>query len=457
MPTPRDGRDSEGGKGRTGGKGRMGKMLLIAFALSVSLPAYPAVPAHPAPPAPESVQVPFEQAVADLGSPDAGTRLRAVQLLKTAAFPEAAIPLAALLTDPQDEVQFAAIAAELNIFLVEPVVAKKRVALVVEIRNAVQAEPAFSAGPNALGARPVPVAVLTGLRVAARDQSPRVAIEALYAFGALATQPSGEARRELLRAAGPDLAAFIGFSDPAMRYAAVRVLGRVFAKRAQDEAIESTVGDAVITALNDGDRAVKAAAMRSLGSMRYGRGLQSLTDLFTFYRKGDAAETVLEALAQIAHPTSVPLFIAQLASPSAALRAFAIEGLARAGDAAQLPAIQAMLEKERDASVTLAGAFASIMLANTPTDQVSDVLVRPRMREQARRYLVEIAPGRTGTFAHQLLDSDTQIRVDVIDALGLAADPAALAVVERLTTDQDPQVAIAAERAVSRLRQISRR
>jgi HEAT repeat protein len=378
-------------------------------------------------------------------------------LLRTAAFPEAAIPLAALLTDPQDEVQFAAIAAELNIFLAEPVVAKKRVALVVEIRNAVQAEPAFSAGPNALGARPVPVAVLAGLRVAARDQNPRVAIEALYAFGALATQSGGAARRELLRAAGPDLAAFIGSSDPAMRYAAVRVLGRVFAKRTQDEAIESTVGDAVITALNDGDRAVKAAATRSLGSMRYERGLQALTDLFTYYRKGDAAETALDALAQIAHPTSVPLFTAQLASPIAALRAFAIEGLARTGDAAQLPVIQAALEKERDASVTLAGAFASIMLGNAPTDQVSDVLVRPRMREQARRYLVEIAPGRTGTFGHQLLDSDTQIRVDVIDALGLAADPAALAVVEPLTTDQDPQVAIAAERAVSRLRQIPRR
>jgi HEAT repeat protein len=376
--------------------------------------------------------------------------------LKTAAFPEAAIPLAALLTDPQDEVQFAAIAAELNIFLAEPVVVKKRLALVVEVRNAVQAEPTFSAGPNALGARPVPVEVLTGLRVAARDQTPRVAIEALYAFGVLATQPGGAARRGLLRAAGPDLAALIGASDPAMRYAAVRVLGRVFAKRAHDEPIESTVGDAVITALNDNDRAVKLAAIRSLGSMRYERGVQALTDQFTYYGKGDVAETALDALAQIAHPASVPLFTAQLTSKSAAFRAIAIEGLARTGDATHLPAIQAALEKESDASVTLAGAFASIMLGNASTDQVSDVLVRPRMREQAKRYLVEIAPGRTATFGHQLLDSDSQIRVDVIDALGLAADPAALAALEPLTADQDPLVARAAERAVARLRESNR-
>jgi HEAT repeat protein len=400
--------------------------------------------------------VSFEQASADLTSPDAAARLRAVQLLKTAAYPEAAIPLAPLVNDPQDQVQFAAIAAERNIFLAEPVVAKKKVAMIVEVRSTVQAEPAFSAGPSALGARPVPVEVLTALRTAARDENPRVAIEAFYAFGVLAIQPGGAARRDLLRAAGPDIAAFIGSSDPAMRYTAVRVLGRVFAKRPQDEPTESTVGDAVITALNDNDRAVKAAAMRALGAMRYERGVQALTDLFAYYGKGDAAETALDALAQIAHPTSVPLFTAQLSAKSAALRVAAIEGLARTGDATLLPAIQAVVDKDRESSVTLAGAFASVMLGNASTDQVCDWLARPRMREQAKRYLVEIAPRRTATFGHQLLDSDPQIRVDVIDALGLAGDAAAITALEPLTMDQDPQVARAAERAVARLRESSR-
>ena len=66
------------------------------------------------------------------------------------------------------------------------------------------AESAFSAGPLAIGARPVPIEVLTALRAGARDDNPRVALEALYAFGALAVEPSGDARRELLRATGPD-------------------------------------------------------------------------------------------------------------------------------------------------------------------------------------------------------------------------------------------------------------
>jgi HEAT repeat protein len=399
-----------------------------------------------------SAQVSFEQAAADLASKDPATRLRAVQLLKTAAYPEAALPLAALVTDTQDDIQFEAIAAELNIFLGEPIVSKKRVARLVEVRSAVQAEAAFTAGPNALGSRPVPAEVLTALRTAARDENPRVAIESLYAFGVVAIQPAGDARRALLRAAGPDVAVFIGSSDPAMRYAAVRVLGRVFAKRAQDDPIETTVGDAVITALNDSDRVVKTAAMQALGAMRYERGVQALMDLFAYYGKGDAAEAALDALAHIAHATSVPLFTAQLASKPSSLRATAIEGLARTGDRSQLPAIQTLIDTERDASVTLAGAFAVVMLGNGATDQVADSLGRPRMREQAKRYLVEIAPGRTATFGHQLLDTDPQIRIDTIDALGLAGDPAAVAVLEPLTMDRDAQVARAAERAVFRLK-----
>jgi HEAT repeat protein len=180
--------------------------------------------------------------------------------------------------------------------------------------------------------------------------------------------------------------------------------------------------------------------------------MQALTDLFAYHGKGDAAEAALDALARIGHPASVPLFTAQLASKSATLRAIAIEGLARSGDKKQLAAIQAVVDKEHEAAVTLAGAFAQVLLGNAATDVVSDSLGRPRVREQAKRYLIEIAPGRTNSFGHQLLDSDPDIRHDVVDALGLAGDPAAIAVLDPLTKDRDPQVARAAERAVARLR-----
>src|SRR5689334_22145201 len=115
-----------------GGNGRMGRMDSVGatalMQILFSLPVFPATRAFPAPPAALEQPVPFEQAIADLSSADAGARIRALQLLRDGAFPEAAVPIAALVTDARDEVQLEAIAAELNIFLVEKIVTKKRVA-----------------------------------------------------------------------------------------------------------------------------------------------------------------------------------------------------------------------------------------------------------------------------------------------------------------------------------------
>src|SRR4051794_34447311 len=78
----------------------------------------------PSPPGAIVQPVPFEQAIADLASADPAARIRALQLLRDGAFPEAAAPIARLVADPRDEVQLEAIAAELNIFLVEKIVTK---------------------------------------------------------------------------------------------------------------------------------------------------------------------------------------------------------------------------------------------------------------------------------------------------------------------------------------------
>ena len=427
-------------------------LVILLLSLLSDLPGLPGLPGLPdlRGRAVLAAQVPFEQAARDLTSRDPSVRLRTVQMLTEAAYPEAAVPLAPLVTDPDDAVQLAAIAAELNIFVAERIVPRKRVGLVVEVRNQILAEPVFSAGRSSIGARPVPIEVLAALRAAVRDDNPRVRMEALYAFGALADEPSGERRRELLRASGPEIAAQIGAPDPPMRFAAVRVMGRVFARRAGDAAIDPTVGDAVIGGLNDGDRAVKTGAMRALGAMRYERAVDALTTLFEYYAKGDNAEAALDALAHIAHPVSVPLFVEQLASRTAALRALAIDGLAREGDPAMLDRITAIADADRDDAVTLAGAFAAALLGNGSLDRLVQAAAKPNA--QARRYLVELAPGRSQLFARQAMDPDERIRLEVVDALGVSGDAAALKIVEPLAQDRDPRVARAADLAAARLR-----
>jgi HEAT repeat protein len=373
-------------------------------------------------------------------------------MLKEAAYQEAAVPLAALVTDSVDEIQLEAIGAELNIFLSERIIPRKRIGFVIEVRNQVIAESAFSSGPLAAGARPVPPEVLAALRTAARDDNPRVALEALYAFGVLAVEPGGAARRELLRVSGPDLAALIGVPDPALRYAAVRVIGRLFAKRAQDDPIEETVGDAVITALNDSDRTVKSAAMQALGTLRYGRAVQALTDLFQYYGKGEPAEAALDAIARISHPASVPLLTSQLGSKSATLKMLAIEGLVRIGDASSISAIDATARGERNEAMLLAVSFADVTLSNAALDHITEALLKPKFHDQALQYLVELSASHRSAFARSLQDPDPRIRAAVVDALGLALDPAALPTVQPITRDPNPQVAKAAERAVARLK-----
>lgn len=315
-----------------------------SIAVAAALLAAVAVSAQPA----------FEATVKDLESPDPGVRHRAVRLLKEAAYPEAALPLVRAVADPEDAIRLDAIAAELNIFLARKIVPRRRIGYVIEVRNRIAAEAAFSAGPSALGPLAVPAAVADALRGRLHDDNPQVALEALYAFGTLAPRSAG-ARDTLLPASAPELASMLGAADPAFRLAALRVIGRVYEQQPGDPPVEPTLGDAVIGALNDKD--LRPAAMDALGAMRYARAVQALTDLFRYFGRGDLAEASLDALARIGNPSSTALFAEQLSATDPAMRTSAIEGLARAGDRASATLIEP-LTKDRDSGVAAAATRA---------------------------------------------------------------------------------------------------
>ena len=112
--------------------------------------------------------------------------------------------------------------------------------------------------------------------------------------------------------------------------------------------------------------------------------------------------------------------------------------------------VQTALATERNPSVQLAGSFAAAMLSEAGTeglDPIVEALQNPRLREQARWYLIEAAPGRTPAFTRYLQDPDPLVRTVLVDALGLSDDAAALALVQPMASDPDLQVARAVERA----------
>src|SRR4051812_38431168 len=135
-------------------------------------------PGHPLATAAAQVMT-TEDAVGQLASSEFNTRLRAVQTLKAAAAPDTAVPLAKAVLDAADDVQVAAIGAELNIFLADKVTPKKRVGFLLEVRGTISAESLFTEGPSVVGALRVPLVVPLALANASSDKNPRVAAEAL--------------------------------------------------------------------------------------------------------------------------------------------------------------------------------------------------------------------------------------------------------------------------------------
>lgn len=424
-----------------------GRRVVAACAVvaGLVLAGNPAAAQAPAP------TVTFEQMVADLGHDDPNVRVRAVRALKQAAYPEAAVPLTRSLNDPEDGIQAEAIAAEVNLHLAVPVVPRKRVGLLIEVRNDISAAALFKQGSGVLNPRPVELAVLTALRATSRDDNPRVATEAVYAFGLLADNVYGADRRRLLAESAAELATALGVPQRDLRAAAVQVIVRLYTWRVGDLAADTAVGDALVTALNDREYAIRMAAMDGIGALRYDRGVQALTDLYTHYGRGSMAVAALRALARIAHPSSLPLFVSALSGRDYSLRLPAVEGLARSGATDQRSAIDTMMLTERNAELLLAGHFAAVLLSNGPVDELVGGLERSRLRGQALQYLEDVAPGRGNLLGPHVQDPDVSIRLDLIEVLGRSGDPQALGVVQRLQQDPDAAVARAAVRAAARL------
>ena len=84
-------------------------------------------------------QTSFEDVVRNLRNPDPKARLSAVRMLRETGYIEAAVPIAAVVTDPVDDLQLEAIAAELSFAAVEEIHSRRHVALLVEVRPAIAA------------------------------------------------------------------------------------------------------------------------------------------------------------------------------------------------------------------------------------------------------------------------------------------------------------------------------
>jgi HEAT repeat protein len=402
-------------------------------------------------------QLAFEQVVGQLRSTDAGTRLSALRLLGETGYPEAAVPVAALLSDPEPRVRLEALATELSLFLGDRA-ARKRVAFVMEKRDPYAAQRAFESGWASMPAGRVPVEVPAGLVSLLSDPRPAVRAEALYAIGVLG-QIDGVEPEPAHKGVVEALAARLGDGEPAVRMAAARTAGRFFRRcpgSCQGLAVDR-VGDALVHLLNEPDAAVQGAAMEGLGEMRYQRAVKALTDLHGYYRTGEMAYGALDTLARIAHGDSLPLFKAALTNRDPNFRRAAVEGLARIGTPEAVAALPAADARERDMAVRLAIAFADNRTARSPgLGRIVQALASKDLRWQAQDYLVELGPPVVSELAGALPAATTAARTALLEVIGINGGPAESALLGPLRHNDDPRVAAAAERALARIRSFTR-
>jgi HEAT repeat protein len=377
----------------------------------------------------------WQAVIAELRDNNAGKRLAALRQLNAANYQPAAQYVAPLVTDPNDEVQVAAIDAEITFFTNEPIGTGSSGSRALE---------AFNAGPLVRSAAREPDVLIDQLITATADRNARVRFDAIHAIGVI-VEP-GRALTPLGTDAASRLVTGLQQPDPVMRAATARVLGRIRAVSA---------GDALIAVLNDKSELVQQFAAESLGWLKHDRAVQALTDRVAYFGKDDRAKAndALLALARIAHGSSRNLFRVNLTNADSAARRAAIEGLARVGDRASMEQIRALGKNDPSNDVRLAALFALNAFGEPQASAIALLIGRPDVGPQARDYLFEIGPAAAPAVAAAMTTaSDVPTRAELAHLIGFIGSAPNTAALESMTRDADPRAARAAVDALARLR-----
>jgi HEAT repeat protein len=280
---------------------------------------------------------------------------------------------------------------------------------------------------------PVDPIVITTLTARISDSERGIRRTAIRGVGILRGQA---AVPELVRVVRED-------RDDGLRFDSVRSLRKID---------DSSVGPDLVALLNINNDTVRNEMMATLGSMRYRGAVPELTRIVESATKTDTPRVVaLAALADIADPSSAPLFEQLKADKYEPLRLYANEGIARTAGPQSKTAISAARLTEKSAWVRTAQAFALARIGEVEyLDELVRALDRTTTRELAHEYLLETPPSnRHALFAPR--EASPGARAELADILGRIGDPEALPRLHELSNDADADVVKAAERATRRI------
>jgi HEAT repeat protein len=253
------------------------------------------------------------------------------------------------------------------------------------------------------------------------------------------------------RAALPDLIDALRSKDNNVMYESLAAIEKIG---------DPSAGPRITYLLRDLDDRVQATAIETAGTLRATDGLPTLRAIVASPRNVKAQRNALAAIAMMPQPQDRDMFVRQLSATDAKLRAASAEGLGRIGNRADVPALEKLWSDEDRMAPRLAVAFALVMDGNlnvapdAPLRYLVNTLNSAAYHDVAYAYLVETA--RQVNVLHVLytqLDSGTkEEKIYLGRVLAVSGDRGSASFLDKLSRDNDPDVAREGLRALRSLR-----
>jgi HEAT repeat protein len=253
------------------------------------------------------------------------------------------------------------------------------------------------------------------------------------------------------RAALPDLLDALRSKDNNIMYEALAAIQKIG---------DPSAGPRITYLLRDLDDRVQTTAIDTAGMLRDTDALPTLRSIVSDPRNTKVQRGALMAIAMMPQPQDRDLFVRQLGSSDAKLRAAASEGLGRIGNRADVPSLEKLWSDEDRMAPRLAVGFALVMDGNlnvapdAPLRYLINTLNNAAYHEVSYAYLVEAA--RQQAVLHvlytQLDPGSKDEKIYLGRVIAASGDQGSQMFLDKLSRDNDPEVAREGLRSLRSLR-----
>lgn len=255
------------------------------------------------------------------------------------------------------------------------------------------------------------------------------------------------------RAAIPGLEKALQSNDSDLIYESLAALEKIR---------DPTAGPSIAFLLHDLNERVQVTAIEATGLLANRDAINQLRDVLDRSRKIKVKRAALTAMAQMPDPQLHGIYATYLDNKDEGLREAAAEGLGRLKNPADSAALEQAFNNENKTEPRLSAAFALVSLGKRGTAEFDPLrylvnnLNSAAYRGVARPYLIELARDPEVRQALYPVLKEAVVTRDektgLAEVLAASGAPDAVAPLEALSQDPDPEVSEAGLRAVKNLR-----